>query len=239
MDINGSIALVTGANRGMGRLFVQQLLERGAAKVYATSRRPAADDIPRAHALTLDVTDPGSVAAAADQARDVTLVVNNAGIATGAGLVDGDLGDLRREMETNYWGALAVVRAFLPSLASAGGGAVLNVCSNLSWRAYPGATGYAVSKAAAWMLTNGLRLDLAGQHTQVTGLYVAAVDTDMMAGWDGPKSDPAAVVRTALDGLEDGALEVVADEVTAASKAALAADPSVLYADDLSLASRP
>ena len=229
MKITGSVALVTGAGRGMGRHFAQQLLDRGAAKVYATARTPGRVDIPGVETLRLDITDPESAAAAAKAAQDVTLLVNNAGVATFQNLVTGDPGMVRREMETNFFGPLNVLRAFAPVLAANGGGAVLNVLSALSWTSYEGANAYAAAKAAAWSLTNGVRLELAAQGTLVTGLHVGSVDTDMMAGWDVEKNDPADVVRTALDGIEAGQLEVLADEASAQLKAALSADPSVLY----------
>jgi NAD(P)-dependent dehydrogenase (short-subunit alcohol dehydrogenase family) len=229
MDITGSVALVTGANRGIGRHFAQALLERGAAKVYATSRRPDLVDVPGVEVLRLDVTDPESIATAAAAATDVTLLVNNAGISTGTDLVTGDLADVRLEMETHFFGTLGVVRAFAPALAANGGGAIVNVLSALSWVSYVGANAYSAAKAAEWNLTNGVRLELAGQGTLVTGVVLASTDTDMMAGSDIPKNDPADVVRAALDGVQAGAWEVVVDEATRQAKAMLAADPREVY----------
>ncbi|GLY90533.1 oxidoreductase [Actinoallomurus iriomotensis] len=237
MKINGSIALVTGANRGLGRQFAQQLLDRGAAKVYATARRPEQVDIPGAEVLRLDITDPASVTAAAAAAGDVTLLVNNAGVATRHDLVTGDLDRIRLELNTSFYGTLAMVRAFAPVLAAGGGGAILNVMSAMSWLSFVGANAYGVAKAAEWSLTNGVRLELAAQGTLVSGLHLAAADTDMMAGQDVPKSDPAEVVSLALDGIEAGLLEIIADEQTAAIKAALSADPAVTYAGQLTVAS--
>ncbi len=233
MNITGSTALVTGANRGLGRHFASQLLERGATKVYATARNPELVDLPGATLLPLDITDPTSVAAAAAAAGDVDLLVNNAGVSTYQNLVTGDLDKIRLELDTHFWGTLSAIRAFAPVLAGNGGGAILNVGSRLSWLSYLGATSYAVAKAAEWSLTNGVRLELAEQGTLVSGLYLAAADTDMMAGWDVPKSDPADVVRLALDGIEAGRLEIIADQDTADAKAALSADPGVVYADQL------
>jgi NAD(P)-dependent dehydrogenase (short-subunit alcohol dehydrogenase family) len=229
MDITGSIALVTGANRGLGRQFAQQLLERGATKVYATSRRPELIDVPGVEVLRLDVTDPESVAAAAAAAGDVTLVVNNAGISTRANLVTGDLADVRREMETHFFGTLGVVRAFAPVLARNGGGGIVNVLSALSWFSIDGANAYAAGKAAAWSLTNGVRIELTGQGTQVTGIVLGAADTDMMAGYDGPMSSPADVVTTALDGVQAGDWEVLVDDWSRGVKASLARDPREFY----------
>jgi NAD(P)-dependent dehydrogenase (short-subunit alcohol dehydrogenase family) len=226
MHISGAIALVTGANRGLGRQFAIQLLERGAAKVYATARRPELVDIPGAEVLPLDITDAASVAAASLAATDVNLLVNNAGSAFGTDLVAGDLDVLHREMDANFWGTLSVIRAFAPQLT---GGAILNVLSVLSWIGFQGSGGYAASKSAEWSLTNSVRLELAGQKTQVTGLHLGAADTDMTAGYDVPKADPAVIVKAGLDGLEAGDWEVLADEWSRVAKAALSADPRAYY----------
>jgi NAD(P)-dependent dehydrogenase (short-subunit alcohol dehydrogenase family) len=226
MKISGSVALVTGANRGIGRQFALELLARGASKVYATARRPELVDIPGVEVLALDITDPASVAAAAAQAQDVDLLINNAGVTTHTNLVTGDLDKIKLELDTHFWGTLNVIRAFAPAL---GGGAILNVLSALSWVSYDGAAAYAVGKAAEWSMTNGVRLELAAQGTLVTGLVIGAVDTDMMAGFDIPKADPAQIARTALDGIEAGAIEVLGDDTAAQAKAALSGDPRVLY----------
>jgi NAD(P)-dependent dehydrogenase (short-subunit alcohol dehydrogenase family) len=229
MEIQGSIAIVTGANRGMGRHFARQLLERGAAKVYAGARRIDAVDLPGVVPVQLDITDPASVAAASRTASDATILINNAGIATFENLVSGSEDVIRHEMETNYFGTLNMVRAFAPVLGTNGGGAVLNMLSVLSWRSAGMAHAYSAAKAASWALTNGTRLELASQGTQVVGLHVAGVDTDMLAGIEAEKSDPADIVRVALDGIESGALEVLADRHAVELKAILNADPSVIY----------
>ena len=229
MDIKGSVALVTGASRGIGRHFAQQLVERGAATVYATARDPHQIDVPGVQVLPLDITDPESVSAAAAAAPDVTLLVNNAGVAKVQNLITGDLTKIQAELDTHFWGTLSMIRSFAPVLGRNGGGAILNVLSVLSWFSSGAANSYSVAKAAQWALTNGVRLELAGQHTLVTGLHMGAVDTDMMAGIDVDKLNPADVVRAALDGLEAGRLEVLVDDASRHVKAALAADPSALY----------
>ena len=160
MDLSTTTALVTGANRGLGRLLALQLLDRGAT-VYATARNPDQIDVPGAKALALDVTDPASVAAAAAATVDVTLLVNNAGSSTGADLLTGDLADIQLEMATHYFGTLTVVRAFVPQITAAGGGTVLNVLSVLSWVSFPQVGAYAAAKSAAWSLSNSLRVQLA------------------------------------------------------------------------------
>lgn len=218
--------LVTGANRGLGRQFVLSLLGRGAAKVYATARRPDLIDVPGVVPLRLDITDPASVAAAAAAAPDVKIVINNAGISTGANLITGDLDTIRREMDTHFYGTLNVIRAFAPQLA---GGAILNVLSALSWLAFDGAGAYHAAKAAEWALTNSVRLELANQGTLVTGLHLGAADTDMMAWYTGDKAAPEVIVEAALDGIEARRPEVLADDWSRQVKAWLSEDPSVVY----------
>jgi NAD(P)-dependent dehydrogenase (short-subunit alcohol dehydrogenase family) len=223
MNLSGATALVTGANRGIGRHLAAQLVERG-AKVYATARRPDSIDLDGVEVLALDITDPDAVAAAAHAACDVDLLVNNAGISTGTALL-GDLNGVRAEMDVNLWGTLSMVRAFAPVLATNGGGAIVNMASSASWFVFPGSSAYAVSKAANWSMSNALRQELAGQGTLVTSVHLGAADTDMMKDYDVPKSDPADVARATLAGVEAGVFEVVADEFTEMVKASLSKDP--------------
>lgn len=230
MKIKGSVVLVTGANRGIGAEFVQQLRARGAVKIYAASRDAAPVDLDGVQAVALDITDAARVAAVAAELDDVDLLVNNAGIATGEPLVTGDLAEIRREFETNVFGPLALTRAFATGLGAKGGGAVLNVLSAATWFAAPGATAYAATKAAAWSLTDGLRVELAAQGTQVVGLHMAVVDAGMGATAEGPKASVVDVVASALDGLEAGATEVLADDLTRRLKAELHRDPAERYA---------
>jgi NAD(P)-dependent dehydrogenase (short-subunit alcohol dehydrogenase family) len=227
--IEGATALVTGANRGLGRHFAEQLVKRGASRVYAAARRPETIDIPEVVPVRLDLTDSDTIRSAAATAADVTLLVNNAGVSHWTNLVTGDLDAVRAELQTNFWGTLAMVRAFAPILKAAGGGAILNVLSAQSWFAYPSTNGYHASKAAQWALTNGVRMELAGQGTLVTGLHLGAIDTDFSAGYDGPKGDPADAARAGLDGIEAGLIEVIADDWSAHVKRSLAEDPTRLY----------
>ncbi|MBL7492912.1 SDR family oxidoreductase [Frankia sp. AgB1.9] len=226
-SLEGAVVLVTGGNRGLGRAFVDAAFDRGARKVYATARDPRTVTHPHAVPLALEVTDPAAVAAAAAAAGDVTILVNNAGGYLGVPFLDGDLADVRREFETNFYGPLLVTRAFAPVLAANGGGHLLNVASVLSWYAQGGS--YAASKAALWSLTQSLRAELRPRGIAVTGLHVGYIDTDMAANVDAPKADPRVVADLALDGVEAGAFEVLADDTTRHVKAALSADPSVLY----------
>lgn len=230
MQIKGSVALVTGATRGIGKAYAHALIERGARKVYATGRNPDAIDIDGVERIGLDITDPAQVAAAAAIAGDATILINNAGIATNQSLLLGDLDLIRLEMDTHYFGLLRMVRAFAPILANNGGGAIVNMLSLTSWFSYPGAEAYSAAKAAAWSLTNSIRLELAKQHTLVVGVQLGATDTDMMKGIDMPKNDPANVANAALDAIEAGDWEVLADDMTRKIKSALSLDPKALYA---------
>jgi NAD(P)-dependent dehydrogenase (short-subunit alcohol dehydrogenase family) len=228
MDLSTTTALVTGANRGLGRHLASQLLERGAT-VYATARNPDQIDVPGAKALALDVTDPASTAAAAAATGDVTLLINNAGSSTGADLLTGDLADIELEMATHYFGTLSVVRAFAPQMTAAGGGTVLNVLSVLSWLSFPQVGAYAAAKSAAWSLSNSLRVQLAPQGVRVAALHVGYMDTDMTVAVTAPKLDPADVARTALDGVAEGAYEILADDVSRHVQAGLAGGVAALY----------
>jgi NAD(P)-dependent dehydrogenase (short-subunit alcohol dehydrogenase family) len=230
VELKNSIALVTGANRGLGRHFAAQLLDRGAAKVYAAARNPSAVDLPGVVPIRLDITDPASVAEAVAAAPDVTLLVNNAGISTHARLSDGDLDDIKWEMETHYFGTLEVTRAFAPKLAANGGGAILNVLSMLSWAHYPDYGGYSAAKAAEWALTNVVRQELAPAGIDVTALHVGYMDTDMAGYVDAAnKVDPVTVAATALDGVQARLPEVLADAVARRTKAALSGELALLY----------
>lgn len=228
MKLDNAVVLVTGANRGLGLAFAREALARGARKVYAAARDPASVTLPGVVPLRLDVTDAAQAAEAAAQAADVTVVINNAGIADFGGvLADGAVESMRRHFETNVLGVLNVARAFAPGLARQGGGAMLNVLSIASWINGPMLAVYATSKSAAWGLTNALRHELRGQGTQVTGLHVGFIDTDLTRGIDAPKSTPEDIAREALAGLEAGAEEVLADALTRQVKAGLSAEPGV------------
>lgn len=229
MDIRNSVALVTGANRGLGRHFAAALVERGAAKVYAAARKADAVDLPGVEPLQLDITDAASVAAAAAAAGDVTLLIDNAGSSSRTRLLGGDLDDIRLEMETHYFGTLRMMRAFAPIIAGNGGGAVLNVLSVLSWISRPESGAYSAGKAAAWSMTNSLRLELAPLGISTTALHVGWMDTDMAAHIDEPKSDPAEVAALGLDGVEAEAFEVIVDDVSRRVRGGLSAELPVLY----------
>ncbi|RWR02064.1 short-chain dehydrogenase [[Pantoea] beijingensis] len=237
MKIEGSIALVTGASRGIGKAYIEALIKRGAKKIYATARDADAIKHAGVERLSLDITKPEDIAAAAAIASDATILINNAGIATNQHLVTGDLDLIRLEMDTHFYGLLNMVRAFSPVLGKNGGGAIVNMLSLTSWFSYPGAEAYSAAKAAAWSLTNSARLELASQGTQVIGVQLGATDTDMMKGIDMPKNDPANVANAALDAIENGDWEVLADEATRQVKAGLSVDPKLLYAGLMNSAS--
>ena len=228
MKIADATVLITGANRGIGLAFAKAFLARGARKVYAGARDPSRVDLAGVVPVKLDVTSPDDIEAAARLAGDATIVVNNAGIAQFGGVLADDAeAGLRRHLETNLFGVLRVSRAFAPVLARNGGGALLNVASIASWITSPMLASYSVSKSAVWSLSNGLRNDLRAQGTQVLTLHMGFVDTDLTRGIDLPKASPEAIVAQALDGLEAGALEVLADDLTRQVRRGLGADPAV------------
>ncbi|QUQ63502.1 SDR family oxidoreductase [Kutzneria sp. CA-103260] len=220
MDFTKTVAVVTGANRGLGRHFAEQLVARG-AKVYATARRPETVDIEGAVPLRLDVTDHASIEAAAKVAADATLLINNAGIAGELDLLTTDLDAIREQIDVHYIGPLVAIRAFAPVIEANGGGAVLNVASVLSWAHFPSVGAYSVAKAAEWAMTNVVRQELAPKNITVTGLHVGYMDTDMAAHVADGKSDPAEVASTTLDAVAKGEAEVLFDELTRNVKAGL------------------
>jgi len=232
MKLKDSVVLITGANRGLGAAFVRAALEGGARKVYAAARDPASVRQAGVQALRLDVTSPQEVAAAARHCGDVSVLINNAGISRPAALLAPELSaGLKAEFETNVMGPLAVARAFAAVLAAQGGGAIVNVLSVLSWVSLPGVPSYCMSKAAAWSMTNALRHALRGQGTQVLGLHVGFMDTDMTRGLDAPKAAPDDVVRQVFAALEAGREEVCADDLSRQVRAALSNEPGIYLRD--------
>ncbi|MBN3852301.1 SDR family oxidoreductase [Paraburkholderia sp. Ac-20340] len=236
MKIANSVVFVTGASRGLGLAFAREALARGAAKVYAGVRNPAGFNEPGIVPIALDVTDAASVEAAAKAAPDVTVLVNNAGIAevTGSPLAHEAEAHARRVFETNYYGVMRVTRAFEPALPGDGRGGIVNVLSDVTWRTVPMLAPYAASKAAAWSFTNTLRAQLKTRNIGVVGLHVGFVDTDLTKDFDVPKASPVDVVRQAFDALEANESEVLADEGSRTLKATLSLpvpayiDPAVL-----------
>jgi len=230
--IEGTTALVTGANRGLGMAFVQALLDRGAAKVYAGARNPGTVDVTDARVVPvqLDITNFDDIAAAARDCTDVSLLVNNAGAMLLRPFLSApDMSAARTEMETNYFGTLAMARAFAPVLAAAGGGGLVNVLSVASWLASPFNASYCASKSAEWALTNALRVELRTQGTLVVGVHAGFIDTDMADTVDDPKISAQEVAEQTLDAIEKGRPEVLTDEWTRHVKNSVATDQDSLY----------
>jgi NAD(P)-dependent dehydrogenase (short-subunit alcohol dehydrogenase family) len=234
VTIAGTHALVTGANRGLGKAFVAELLDRGVAVVYAAARNPDTVDIndERVVPIRLDVTKPDDVSAAASSCADVSVLINNAGAMLRAPLLAApDLSAARSEMETNYFGTLAMCRAFAPVLARNGGGAVVNVLSVVSWLVSPFNGSYGASKSAEWALTNAIRIELRAAGTLVVGVHAGWIDTDMAANVPESKISTGDVARQTLDGVQRGDEEVLTDDSTRHVKASLPSDLTSLYPD--------
>jgi NAD(P)-dependent dehydrogenase (short-subunit alcohol dehydrogenase family) len=231
MKIDGAVALVTGANRGLGRAYARELVSRGAAKVYGAARDPAAVTEPGLTPVALDITDPDRVAQVAKDCADVSLLVNNAGVLKYSTFINApSLDGARQEMETNYFGTLSMCRAFAPVLAANGGGALVNMLSVSSFYTDPFDASYGASKAAAWSLTNGVRLELHHQGTLVVAVYASFIDTDMAAlAANVAKDSPGSVARQVFDGVEAGQVEVFADERSRTVKAELSRDQELIY----------
>ncbi len=230
MKIGGSVALVTGANRGLGRVYARQLVSRGAAKVYGAARQAAQVTEPGVTPVALDITDPERVAEVAAECADVTLLVNNAGVMRASTFIGApSLDAARAEMETNYFGTLRMCRAFAPVLAANGGGTIVNMLSVTSFFTNPFNSSYGASKAAAWSLTNGVRLELHHQGTLVVAVHAGFIDTDMAALVDLPKDSPESVAQQVFDAVEAGQIEVLADERTRTIKASLSHDHELIY----------
>ena len=230
MDIKGSVALVTGANRGLGKSLVQALLAAGARKVYVGSRTLIETTDPRVQPLKLDITNVQDVAAAAEAAQDVNILVNNAGVASFTSfLTTTSLNDAREAIETNYFGTLAMVQAFAPILKRNGGGTIVNILSVVSWFTSPFLGTYSVSKAAEWSLTNGIRVELRSQGTQVVGVHVGYMDPDMTANIKEPKISPEEVAARVIEGVLADQEEVLADQRSHEIKATLASNPKAFY----------
>jgi len=229
MKIEGAVALVTGANRGIGKAIAEELLARGASKVYAGVRDPSSVSDDRLVAIELDVTDSAQVAAAAERLTDVDIVVNNAGIGGVTTPLTAELDHARAMLEVNYLGLVSMTQAFAPVLAANGGGAFVNVLSVVSWVGMPRLATYSASKSAAWSFSNSARVELDRQGTEVVGVHVGFVDTDLTAGLDIDKIAPQAVATSALDALEQGQPEAIVDDFSRAVKANLSDDQNLIY----------
>jgi NAD(P)-dependent dehydrogenase (short-subunit alcohol dehydrogenase family) len=231
--VAGAVALVTGANRGIGAAFVSGLLEAGAQRVYAAARDPQTlvlvERDARIVPITLDITDDASVQAAAARLADVDLLVNNAGVALGARLIGAaDLSAARQEMEVNYFGLLRMCRAFAPILAANGGGTLINVLSILARVASPAIGSYSASKASALSLTQAVRAELQAQGTRVIGVLPGYVDTAMAERVSAPKIQPSEVVRATLDALQTDQDEVYPGEAATQIAALLLQNPKAV-----------
>ena len=231
MEIEGCTALVTGANRGLGKAYCEALLAAGAAKIYAGARDPATVTDPRLVSVKLDVTRPDEIAAAAERCGDVTLLINNAGaMLLSPMLAEGAEAALRQEMEVNVYGVLGMARAFAPILARNGGGAIANMLSVVSWFVNPFNATYCVSKHAALAVTDALRIQLKEQRTQVVAVYAGFIDTEMASFSATPKTPASQVAERTLDGIRRGLDHVHADQRAEEVWQATRTDPAGYHA---------
>lgn len=228
MNISEQVVLVTGANRGLGRQMILELVSRG-AKVYAGARNIETMDVPGVIPVKLDVTSEQDVMEVGKIAKDVTVLINNAGSSTGASLLTGDMDNIRLEMETHYYGTLHMCRAFAPIITANGGGAILNILSVLSWVSMGSSGAYTSAKSAEWMLTNDIRVNLFPQNIIVSGLHVGFMDTDMTTGVTAPKSNPSDIAKLAIEGIESGKFEILADETSKIVQSKLSGGVPALY----------
>jgi NAD(P)-dependent dehydrogenase (short-subunit alcohol dehydrogenase family) len=220
--VSGAVALVTGGQRGLGKEIVRELLQAGAAKVYVTSREPVPTDDPRIVPLAFELADPEAAAGLADAAKDVSIVVNNAGIMTFGPLLQDDQAEVERVFGIVAFGPLRVAKAFAPVLAANGGGALVNLHSLTAWIAgFPGSGTHGAAKAALISFTNTLRSELAGQSTHVLGVQLGVTDTDLVRRLDGAKNDPRAVAADIVTALQKGEAELLADDPSRHFKSAL------------------
>jgi NAD(P)-dependent dehydrogenase (short-subunit alcohol dehydrogenase family) len=214
MNIEGSIALVTGANRGLGKAIVSALVEAGAAKVYAAARdeRKVLAGDPRVVPITLDVTKPEQIAAAVRKADDVTLLINNAGALTAFNVLTMSRSELDADFRVQVHGTLDVIKAFLPVLErSRGGATIVNVLSLASLASVPSFGGYSASKAAAYSMTQALRPELRKKHIDVLAVLPGPIDTEMVKDMATPKTSPADTARGLLEGIARGDEEIFPD----------------------------
>lgn len=225
-DLKGSVVLITGANRGLGRALVDEALARGAAKVYGASRKPYNFEDSRVVNILLDVTDAAAIAKLPELAPDVNVLVNNAGAFFPDSILTADMGNVRTQFETNVFGPIQIAQVMAPVLKANGGGILLEILSVASWLPLGS---YATTKAALWAMTNSLRQELAAQETYVVGAHMGPMDTDMVRGIiEGPKDAPEDVARIVFDGVEKGDIEILVDELTKHIKSVLAGSPAEL-----------
>ena len=228
MNLQTQVALVTGANRGIGRALVLALLNAGVKKIYATAR--SIDKLaqlpsdPRVVPLQVEVSDANSVAELATAAPDATLLINNAGVLDFGSVLEAPLAAFERNFATNFYGVLHMSRAFAPVLERHGGGAIVNILTLVALASMPGLGVYNASKAAAWSLTQSLRANLASRNIEVYGVFPGAVDTDMLAGVEMPKTSPTDIADAVLRGLTESREDIFPDPMSSSLYVAWKAD---------------
>jgi NAD(P)-dependent dehydrogenase (short-subunit alcohol dehydrogenase family) len=216
MNLSGKTVLVTGANRGIGLAIVKTLLNRGVSKIYAGARNPKKlpnfDDT-RVVPLTLDITDKEQIAAAARTAGDVDVLINNAGVAAFSSILDGPLDLVERDMNTNYFGTLDMVRTFVPVLEGKEGAAIVNIVTIAAFANFPMVGGYSASKSALFSLSQGIRIELTSKGIAVHTVNPGPIDTELASDFPTDKADPGQTAENIIEGLENNEADIFPDEM--------------------------
>lgn len=231
MNLENKIIFVSGANRGIGKSIVEALLKQPVKKIYAAARN--VKDLPefgdaRVVSVKLDITDSSQIRNAVEQAKDVDVLINNAGVASITGVVTGEFDLLKHDMNVNYFGTLNMIRAFVPVLESKGNGAIANVISIVGLASIAKFGGYSASKAALYSATQAMRTELKEKNILVHGIFPGPIDTDMARDIDMPKTSAQVAAGNIVNGIIAGLEDIFPDPMSSQLSELWAKDPKGL-----------